>query len=142
MSASAPTDSPSSMPICMGLAELYGSTAAGAARGLALRTDHGAQYLSDQMAPTRSSSGASRLRTRWSPERQWVGVAERFNRTLKRTGDPWSHLAATSRSLRDAVRDFVEIFYARWLAEKNWLPDLPLKLVRRGKPRFKIRLAA
>ena len=31
----------------MGLAGLYGSTAAGAARGLALRMDHGSQYLSD-----------------------------------------------------------------------------------------------
>ena len=34
-------------PISMGLAGLYGSTAAGAARGLALRMDHGSQYLSD-----------------------------------------------------------------------------------------------
>ena len=34
-------------PIKMGLARLYGSTAAGAARGLALRMDHGTQYLSD-----------------------------------------------------------------------------------------------
>ena len=34
-------------PISMGLAGLYGSTSAGAARGLALRMDHGSQYLSD-----------------------------------------------------------------------------------------------
>ena len=33
-------------PISMGLAGLYGSTAAGAARGLALRMDHGSQYSS------------------------------------------------------------------------------------------------
>ena len=33
-------------PISRGLAGLYGSTAAGAARGLALRMDHGSQYLS------------------------------------------------------------------------------------------------
>ena len=33
--------------ISMGLAGLYGSTAAGAARGLALRMDQGSQYLSD-----------------------------------------------------------------------------------------------
>ena len=31
-------------PISMGLARLYGSTSAGAARGLALRMDHGSQY--------------------------------------------------------------------------------------------------
>ena len=34
-------------PISMGLAGLNGSTRAGAARGLALRMDHGSQYLSD-----------------------------------------------------------------------------------------------
>ena len=34
-------------PISMGLARLYASTSAGAARGLALRMDHGSQYLSD-----------------------------------------------------------------------------------------------
>ena len=34
-------------PIKVGLARLYGSTAAGAARGLALRMDHGTLYLSD-----------------------------------------------------------------------------------------------
>ena len=45
-------------PISMGLARLYASTSAGAARGLALRMDHGSQYLSDHF-PTRSSAGAS-----------------------------------------------------------------------------------
>ena len=44
-------------PISMGLARLYHSTSAGAARGLALRMDHGSQYLSDhftnQRAPLR-----------------------------------------------------------------------------------------
>ena len=44
-------------PISMGLAGLYGSTAAGAARGLALRMDHGSQYLSDHF--TNQISGAS-----------------------------------------------------------------------------------
>ena len=53
-------------PISMGLAGLYGSTAAGAARGLALRMDHGSQYLSDH-SPTRSSSGASSRPTPSSP---------------------------------------------------------------------------
>ena len=38
------------------LAGLYGSTAAGAARGLALRMDHGSQYLSDHFTQGSSSS--------------------------------------------------------------------------------------
>ena len=53
-------------PISMGLAGLYGSTAAGAARGLALRMDHGSQYRRTT-SPTRSSSGASSRPTPSSP---------------------------------------------------------------------------
>ena len=34
-------------PIAQGLGRLYGSVAADVARGLALRMDHGSQYLSD-----------------------------------------------------------------------------------------------
>ena len=47
MSASAATASPPCSRSPWGLPRLYGSTAAGAARGLALRMDHGSQYLSD-----------------------------------------------------------------------------------------------
>ena len=43
-------------PISMGLARLYASTSAGAARGLALRMDHGSQYLSDLSLPFISSA--------------------------------------------------------------------------------------
>ena len=39
------TASAALQPISMGLARLYASTSAGAARGLALRMDHGSQYL-------------------------------------------------------------------------------------------------
>ena len=41
---SAATKRSALQPISMGLAGLYGSTAAGAARGLALRMDHGSQF--------------------------------------------------------------------------------------------------
>ena len=53
-------------PISMGLAGLYGSTAAGAARGLALRMDHGSR-ICRTTSPTRSSSGASSRPTPSSP---------------------------------------------------------------------------
>ena len=33
--------------------------------------------------------------------------------------------------LRDAVRDFVELYNAQWIVEKNGYLDAPLKLVRR-----------
>ena len=97
-------------PISMGLAGLYGSTAAGAARGLALRMDHGSQYLSDH--PNRSSSGASSLPTPSSPSPRH-GVAERFNRTLKEQiihGRIYRNIA----ELRETRRPD-----AQWIVEKN-----------------------
>ena len=46
------------------------------------------------------------------------GVAERFNRTLKEQiihGSIYRNIA----ELRDAVRDFVELYNAQWIVEKN-----------------------
>ena len=78
-------------PISMGLAGLYGSTAAGAARGLALRMDHGSQYLSDHFTNQIKFWGIQPSYA-FVAEPQTNGVAERFNRTLKEQIDPWSHL--------------------------------------------------
>ena len=52
-----------------------------AARGLALRMDHGSQYLSDHFTNQQVLGHPAVLRLR--PEPQTNGVAERFNRTLK-----------------------------------------------------------
>ena len=90
-------------PISMGLAGLYGSTAAGAARGLALRMDHGSQYLSDHFtnqinrAPdaTASPSGSRTLKEQIIHGRIYRNIAE----------------------LRDAVRDFVELYNAQWIVD-------------------------
>ena len=49
---------------------------------------------------------------------QTNGVAERFNRTLKEQiihGRIYRNIA----ELRDAVRDFVELYNAQWIVEKN-----------------------
>ncbi len=78
-------------PISMGLAGLYGSTAAGAARGLALRMDHGSQYLSDHFTNQIKFWGIQPSYA-FVAEPQTNGVAERFNRTLKEQIIPWSHL--------------------------------------------------
>ena len=51
-------------PISMGLAGLYGSTAAGAARGLALRMDHGSQYLSDHFTNQKDQINERRFEIR------------------------------------------------------------------------------
>ena len=88
----------------MGLAGLYGSTAAGAARGLALRMDHGSQYLSDHFTNQIKFWGIQPSYA-FVAEPQTNGVAERFNRTLKEQiihGRIYRNIA----ELRDAVRDF------------------------------------
>ena len=114
MSASAAT---ALQPISMGLAGLYGSTAAGAARGLALRMDHGSQYLSDHFTNQIKFWGIQPSYA-FVAEPQTNGVAERFNRTLKEQiihGRIYRNIA----ELRDAVRDFVELYNAQWIVEKN-----------------------
>ena len=104
-------------PISMGLAGLYGSTAAGAARGLALRMDHGSQYLSYHFTNQIKFWGIQPSYA-FVAEPQTNGVAERFNRTLKEQiihGRIYRNIA----ELRDAVRDFVELYNAQWIVEKN-----------------------
>ena len=117
MSASAANRFAALQPISMGLAGLYGSTAAGAARGLALRMDHGSQYLSDHFTNQIKFWGIQPSYA-FVAEPQTNGVAERFNRTLKEQiihGRIYCNIA----ELRDAVRDFVELYNAQWIVEKT-----------------------
>ena len=78
-------------PISMGLAGLYGSTAAGAARGAGLADGSrlpvsvGPLHQPDQVLGHPASYA-------FVAEPQTNGVAERFNRTLKEPDHPWSHL--------------------------------------------------
>jgi transposase InsO family protein len=104
-------------PIKMGLARLYGSTAAGAARGLSLRMDHGTQYLSDHFTNQIKFWGIHPSYS-FVAEPQGNGVVERFNRTLKEQvihGRIYRNLD----ELRDAVRQFVGRYNDQWLVEKN-----------------------
>ena len=103
-------------PIKMRLARLYGS-AAGAARGLALRMDHGTQYLSDHFTNQIKFWGIAPSYS-FVAEPQGNGVVERFNRTLKEQvihGRIYRNLD----ELRDAVRLFVGRYNDQWLVEKN-----------------------
>jgi putative transposase len=104
-------------PISMALATLYGTTAAGVARGLALRMDHGSQYLSDHFTRQIAFWGIHPSYA-FIEQPQTNGVAERFNRTLKEQiihGRTYRNLA----ELREAVRDFVKRYNSQWLIEKN-----------------------
>ena len=77
--------------------------------------DHGSQYLSDHFT-NQISSGASRSYA-FVAEPQTNGVAERFNRLKEQIihGRIYRNIA----ELRDAVRDFVELYNAQWIVEKN-----------------------
>ena len=88
------------------------STSAGAARGLALRMDHGSQYLSDHF--TNQIKFWGKPSYAFVAEPQTNGVAERFNRTLKEQiihGRIYRNIA----ELRNAVRGFVEQYNAQWM---------------------------
>ena len=78
-------------PISMGLAGLYGSTAAGAARGLALRMDHGSQYLSDHFTNQIKFWGIQPSYA-FVAEPQTNGVAGAVQSHAEGTDHPWSHL--------------------------------------------------
>ena len=69
-------------PIAQGLQRIYGSVDAAVARGLALRMDHGSQYLSDHfLNQIRYWGGRPSFGFVEEPETN--GVVERWNRTLK-----------------------------------------------------------
>ena len=104
-------------PISQGLKRVYGSLEAQVARGLALRMDHGTQYLSDHFVNQIRFWG---IETSYAfleqPQRN--GVAERFHRTLKEQivhGRVFRNLG----EVRAAVRAFVELYNREWLLEKS-----------------------
>ncbi len=80
--------------------------------------------MTRQMLPVLGLGGISEVSLRtgssiaFVAEPQTNGVAERFNRTLKEQiihGRIYRNIA----ELRDAVRDFVELYNAQWIVEKN-----------------------
>ena len=117
-------------PISMGLARLYGSTAAGTKRGLSLRMDHGTQSLSESFAKQIADWGIQPSYA-FVEHPQTNGVAERFNRTLKEQVIH-GRIYRNIDELRDAVREFVETYDAEWLVEKNGASQAPLRPARPG----------
>ena len=98
-------------PIAQGLERLYGSLDADVARGLALRMDHGSQYLSDHFLKQIRYWGVHPS-FGFVEEPETNGVAERWNRTLKEQaihGRIFQNLEA----VRAAVANFVERFTTR-----------------------------
>jgi putative transposase len=103
-------------PLAMGLVEHYGSVAAGVARGLAVRMDHGTQYLSDHFLNQLRYWGIVPSFA-FVAEPQTNGVAERFNRTLKEQAI-YGRVFANLDEVRAAVAAFVRRYNAEWRVEK------------------------
>lgn len=104
-------------PVAQGVVAQYGSVACGAARGLALRMDHGTQYLSDHFQNQIKAWGiAPSFAFLREPETN--GVAERFIRTLKEQAI-YGRVFHTLEEVRQAVADFVTHYNREWRVEKN-----------------------
>jgi putative transposase len=104
-------------PIAMGLTRLFGTVEAEVARGLALRMDHGTQYLSEHFLNQIKFWGIHPSFA-FVEQPETNGVAERFNRTLKEQiihGRVYRNV----EELREAVRRFVELYNPQWRIEKR-----------------------
>ena len=103
-------------PIAQGLRQMYGSVEADVARGLALRMDHGSQYLSDHFLNQIKYWGI-RPSFGFVEEPETNGVAERWNRTLKEQAI-YGRVFQNLDDVRAAVADFVERYNQSWRLEK------------------------
>jgi len=104
-------------PVSQGVAAQFGSVERGAARGLALRMDHGSQYTSDHFQKQIKAWGiAPSFAFLQEPETN--GVAERFIRTLKEQAI-YGRAFQNIEQVRQAVAEFVERYNRQWRIEKN-----------------------
>ncbi len=103
-------------PIRQGVRERFGGFAEGIADGLALRHDHGSNYLADdfqqEVAFLGIESSPSFVR-----EPEGNGVAERFIRTLKENF-LWVRSFETIEELRQALLEFQRTYNEQWMLEK------------------------
>ena len=104
-------------PIRQGVRRHFGTFGKHAARGLAVRHDHGSQYMSDafqkELAFLGIESSPAFVR---APEGN--GCAERFIRTPKENL-LWVRTFDTVEQLRLALLDFRETYNATWLIERH-----------------------
>jgi putative transposase len=104
-------------PIRQGVRRHFGGMARDSARGLAVRHDHGSQYMSDHFQKELVFLGieSSPAFVR-SPEGN--GCAERFIRTLKENL-LWVRTFKTVEELRQALLAFRETYNTTWLIERH-----------------------
>jgi putative transposase len=104
-------------PLRQGVRRHFGGFAKGIAHGLAVRHDHGSQYMAhDFQKELRFLGIASSPAFVRAPEGN--GCAERFIRTLKENL-LWVRTFATVEELRRALLAFREVYNATWLIERH-----------------------
>ena len=104
-------------PIRQGVRAYFGGFASDVARGLAVRHDHGSQYMADAFQNELKFLGiASSPAFVRAPEGN--GCAERFIRILKENL-LWVQTFDTIEELRQALLAFREIYNAAWLIERH-----------------------
>ncbi len=101
----------------MAVRQQFGHLSADAARGLALRHDHGSNFMADHFQEQAKFWGISPSHA-FVGEPETNGVIERLFRTLKEQAIH-GRVFQTIDEVRDAVRGFVERYNAEWLTEKN-----------------------
>jgi putative transposase len=108
-------------PLCLPGAHLPGldghcGFGGGRRRGLALRMDHGSQYLSDHFQNQLKHWGINPSFA-FIEQPQTNGVAERFFRTLKEQVI-YGRIFRNTEDVRQAVAEFVEIYNHAWRLER------------------------
>ena len=101
----------------MAVRQQFGHLSAGAARGLALRHDHGSNFMADHFQKQIRFWGLSPSYA-FVGEPETNGVIERLFRTLKEQAIH-GRAFQTIDEVRDAVRAFAARYNAEWLIEKN-----------------------
>jgi transposase InsO family protein len=103
--------------LAMAVRQQFGHLCAGAARGLALRHDHGGNFMAEHVQKRARVWGISPS-CAFVAEPETNGVIERVFRTLKEQAID-GRVFQTIDDVRDAVRAFAARYNAEWLIEKN-----------------------
>jgi putative transposase len=104
-------------PIRQGVRACFGAFAADVAAGLALRHDHGSQYVADDFQRELAFLGIEPSPA-FVREPEGNGCAERFIRTLKENL-LWVRRFATIEDLRRALHVFKDTYNRTWIVERH-----------------------
>jgi putative transposase len=104
-------------PIRQGVRACFGAFAEGVASGLALRHDHGSQYVADDFQTELAFLGIEPSPA-FVREPEGNGCAERFIRTLKENL-LWVRRFATVEDLRQALHAFKDTYNRTWIVERH-----------------------